>query len=125
MRTAGVKEIDLLFIDHLNVSSSLRDTLAADRIEDTENRAIEEHRRQNPQDKTPTAIYNAILEIYRRLRPSEPPTLETAKTFLENLFFNPERYDLSRVGRLKINHRLKLDAPLDTRVLQRKISWKR
>jgi DNA-directed RNA polymerase subunit beta len=119
LRTAGVKEIDLLFIDHLNVSSSLRDTLSADRVEDTENRPIEEHRRQNPQDKTPTAIYNAVLEIYRRLRPSEPPTLGTAKTFLENLFFNAERYDLSRVGRLKINHRLKLDVPLDTRVLQK------
>ncbi len=119
LRTAGVKEIDLLFIDHLNVSSSLRDTLSTDRVEDAENRTIEEHRRQNPQDKTPTAIYNAILEIYRRLRPSEPPTLETAKTFLENLFFNSERYDLSRVGRLKINHRLKLDVPLDTRVLQK------
>ena len=119
IRNAGVKEIDLLFIDHLNVSSSLRDTLSSDRIEDTDTRTIEEHRRQHPQDKTPSAIYNAVLEIYRRLRPSEPPTLETAKTFLENLFFNPERYDLSRVGRLKINHRLKLNAPLDTRVLQR------
>jgi DNA-directed RNA polymerase subunit beta len=119
LRTAGVKEIDLLFIDHLNVSSSLRDTMSSDRIEDTETRPIEEHRRQNPQDQTPATIYNSILEIYRRLRPSEPPTLETAKTFLENLFFNPERYDLSRVGRLKINHRLKLNVPLDTRGLQR------
>jgi DNA-directed RNA polymerase subunit beta len=118
LRAAGVKEIDLLFIDHLNVSASMRDTLAADRIEDTESRVIEEHRRQNPQDKTPASIYNAVLEIYRRLRPSEPPTLDTAKTFLENLFFNPERYDLSRVGRLKINHRLKRDAPPDSRILQ-------
>ncbi len=119
MRTAGVKEIDLLFIDNLNVSSSMRDTLSSDRIEETENRAIEEHRRQNPQDKIPSSVYNAVLEIYRRLRPSEPPTLETAKTFLENLFFNSERYDLSRVGRLKINHRLKQDVSLDTRVLQK------
>jgi len=119
IRTAGVKEIEILFIDHLNVSSSLRDTLSADRIEDTESRPIEEHRRQNPQDKTPNTVLNAILEIYRRLRPSEPPTLETAKYFLENLFFNPDRYDLSRVGRLKINHRLKLNVPLDCRVLQK------
>ena len=43
-------------------------------------------------------MYNAILEIYRRLRPSDPPTLETAKVFFNNLFFNPERYDLSRGG---------------------------
>ncbi len=119
IRAAGVKEIDLLFIDHLNVSSSLRDTLAADRVEDTDSRTIEEHRRHNPQDKTASSIYNAMLEIYRRLRPSEPPTLDTAKVFMENLFFNPERYDLSRVGRLKINHRLKLDVALDSRVLQR------
>ncbi|HSR12305.1 MAG TPA: DNA-directed RNA polymerase subunit beta, partial [Thermodesulfobacteriota bacterium] len=119
LRAAGVKEIDLLFIDHLNVSSSMRDTLASDRIEDSENRAIEEYRRHNPQDKTPNSVYNATMEIYRRLRPSEPPTLETAKVFLDNLFFNAERYDLSRVGRLKINHRLKLDVPLDTRVLQK------
>ena len=119
LRTAGVKEIDLLFIDHLNVSTSLRDTLAADRIDDSDSRTIEEHRRHNPQDKTQSSIYNAMLEIYRRLRPSEPPTLDTAKVFMENLFFNPERYDLSRVGRLKINHRLKLDVSLDSRVLQR------
>ena len=119
LRTAGVKEIELLFIDHLNVSSSLRDTLAADRIENTETHPIEEHRKQNPHDKIPNTVYNAVLEIYRRLRPSEPPTLETAKTFFDNLFFNTERYDLSRVGRLKINHRLKLDIPLDVRTLRK------
>jgi DNA-directed RNA polymerase subunit beta len=119
LRAQGVKEVELLFIDHLNVSSSMRDTLAADRVEDTEARAIEEHRRHNPQDQTPRSIYNAMLEVYRRLRPSEPPTLDTAKTFLENLFFNPERYDLSRVGRLKINHRLKRSSTLEGRVLQR------
>ena len=119
IRAAGVKEIELLFIDHLNVSSSLRDTLSADRIEDSESRAIEEYRKQNPHDQTPNAVFNSILEIYRRLRPSEPPTLETAKVFFENLFFNPDRYDLSRVGRLKINHRLKLNVPMDQRVLQK------
>ena len=119
LRQAGVKEFHLLFIDQLNISSSLRDTLAADRIDDTETRPIEEHHKQNPQDKTPNSVYNAILEIYRRLRPSEPPTLETAKLFFDNLFFNPERYDLSRVGRLKINHRLKLDVPLDCRILRK------
>ncbi len=119
LQTAGIKEIEVLFIDQLNVSSTLRDTLAADRMEDGETRPIEEYRKRNPQDKTPNAVYNSILEIYRRLRPSEPPTLETAKTFFDNLFFNPDRYDLSRVGRLKINHRLKLATNLDTRVLRR------
>ena len=119
LRLGGVREIELLFIDQLNVSSSLRDTLSSDRIDDTEIRPIEEHRKQNPQDKIPNTVYNSILEIYRRLRPSEPPTLETARTFFDNLFFNPDRYDFSRVGRLKINHRLKLDAPLDCRVLRK------
>ena len=119
IRLGGIKEIELLFIDQLNISSSLRDTLSSDRIDDTETRPIEEHRKQHPQDKTPKTVYNAILEIYRRLRPSEPPTLETARTFFDNLFFNPDRYDLSRVGRLKINHRLKLDAPMDLRVLRK------
>jgi len=119
MRRAGVKGIDILFIDQLNVSPSFRDTLNSDRIDDSETRPIEEYRKHDPQDKTSNTIYNAILEIYRRLRPSEPPTLETAKNFFTNLFFNPERYDLSRVGRLKINHRLKLDAPLDLRILRK------
>jgi DNA-directed RNA polymerase subunit beta len=119
MRALGVKEFEILFIDQLNVSSTLRDTLSSDRIDETESRPIEEHHKQNPQEKTPNSVYNSILEIYRRLRPSEPPTLETAKTFFDNLFFNPERYDLSRVGRLKINHRLKIDAPLDSRVLSK------
>ena len=119
MRTLGVKEFEILFIDQLNVSSTLRDTLSSDRIDETESRPIEEHHKQNPQDKTPNSVYNSILEIYRRLRPSEPPTLETARTFFDNLFFNAERYDLSRVGRLKINHRLKIEAPLDSRVLSK------
>ncbi len=119
MRAAGIKEFSVIFIDQLNISSSLRDTLAADRIDDGETRPIEEHRKENPGDKTPNAVYNSILEIYRRLRPSEPPTLEAAKSFFENLFFNPDRYDLSRVGRLKINHRLKLEAPPDLRVLRK------
>jgi len=119
LATAGVKEVEILFIDQLNVSSSLRDTLAADRMEDGETRPLEEYRKRNPLDRKPNAVYNSMLEIYRRLRPSEPPTLETAKVFFENLFFNPDRYDLSRVGRLKINHRLKLDIELDTRILRR------
>jgi DNA-directed RNA polymerase subunit beta len=119
MRALGVKEFEILFIDQLNVSSTLRDTLSSDRIDDAETRPIEEHHKQNPQEKTSNSVYNSILEIYRRLRPSEPPTLETAKTFFDNLFFNPGRYDLSRVGRLKINHRLKIDVPLDSRVLSK------
>lgn len=59
----------------------------------------------------------ARVEIYRRLRPGETPTMETARVLFENLFFNPKRYDLSPVGRLKLNKKLELDLPLDKRTL--------
>ncbi len=60
----------------------------------------------------------AIVEIYKRLRPGDPPTRETARTFFDNLFFNKDRYDLSKVGRLKLNHKLRLDAPLEQGTLR-------
>ena len=60
------------------------------------------------------------MEIYRRLRPGDPPTLETAQNLFNNLFFNPERYDLSKVGRLKLNYKFKLDEPLDNTVLTKR-----
>ena len=78
----------MLFIDGLNVGPYLRDTLIADKVLTTE---------------------DAIMEIYRRLRPGDPPTLETAKQLFNNLFFNPERYDLSAVGRLKLNYKFYRD----------------
>ncbi|NOU27297.1 MAG: DNA-directed RNA polymerase subunit beta [Polyangiaceae bacterium] len=102
LREAGISEFPILFIDGLNVGSYLRDTLLAEKVKTTE---------------------DAIMEIYRRLRPGDPPTLETAKTLFHNLFFNPERYDLSKVGRLKLNYKFYRDVPeeqrpaLDTQVL--------
>ena len=84
LREAGVQRFDILFIDGLNVGPYLRDTLLADKV---------------------LTIEDAIMEIYRRLRPGDPPTLETARTLFNNLFFNPERYDLSAVGRLKLNYK--------------------
>jgi DNA-directed RNA polymerase subunit beta len=84
LRKAKLKSFNILFIDGLNVGSYLRDTLNADKVAS--------------QDE-------AILEIYRRLRPGDPPTLETARAAFQNLFFNPERYDLSAVGRLKLNYK--------------------
>ncbi|OGP51420.1 MAG: DNA-directed RNA polymerase subunit beta [Deltaproteobacteria bacterium RBG_13_43_22] len=89
---------DLLFIDGVNVSSSFRDTLVIDKIASTE---------------------EAILEIYKKLRPSNPPTLEVANNFFQNLFFNSENYDLSSVGRLKLNRRLGQDIPLTERTLRK------
>ncbi|NRA34603.1 MAG: DNA-directed RNA polymerase subunit beta [Polyangiaceae bacterium] len=88
IREAGVKSFDILFIDGLNVGPYLRETLIADKVTTTE---------------------DAIMEIYRRLRPGDPPTLETAKTLFNNLFFNAERYDLSEVGRLKLNYKFYRD----------------
>lgn len=58
---------------------------------------------------------DALLDIYRKLRPGEPPTKEAAQTLLENLYFNPKRYDLAKVGRYKINKKLGAAAPLDSR----------
>ena len=58
---------------------------------------------------------DALLDIYRKLRPGEPPTREAAQTLLENLYFNPKRYDLAKVGRYKVNKKLGLDLPLDAR----------
>jgi DNA-directed RNA polymerase subunit beta len=84
LRAAHIERFKILFIDGLNYGSYLRDTLLADKIKTTD---------------------DAILEIYRRLRPGDPPTLDTAKTLFQNLFFNSERYDLSRVGRLKLNYK--------------------
>src|SRR5207237_597161 len=56
---------------------------------------------------------DALLDIYRKLRPGEPPTRESAQTLLENLFFNPKRYDLAKVGRYKVNKKLDLALPFD------------
>src|SRR5437667_3478077 len=97
-RQRGINKVEVLFLDDTHIGPSLRNTLLQDKIE-------------KPED--------AILEIYRRLRPGDPPTPETATAFFNNLFFNPERYDLSRVGRLKLNHKLKINVPLDQGTLRR------
>ncbi len=98
IREKGIPQIDVLFIDESSVGPYLRNTLLQDRI-------------RSPQD--------AVLEIYRRLRPGDPPTVESATNFFNNLFFNPDRYDLSKVGRLKLNHRLKLNVPLEQGTLRK------
>ena len=102
LQQKGIKELDLFFIDGVNVSACLRNTLYA--------------------DKTATAK-EAILEIYRRLRPSNRPNEEVATTFFKNLFFNPEYYDLSSVGRLKLD--LKLRPPEERLPLTRLRSSRR
>src|SRR5271156_704722 len=98
LKAHGVKKIETLFTEDAPGGGPLRLTLAQDKLGTPE---------------------EAIIEIYRRLRPGDPPTPETATTFFNNLFFNPERYDLSKVGRLKLNHKLKLDVPLEQGTLRR------
>ena len=68
-------------------------------------------------DSAVTNREEALLEFYRGLRPGEPPNVENANSLLDNLFFNPRRYDLGRVGRYKLSRRLKIDASLDRRTL--------
>jgi len=94
----GIHNAEVLFIDDSRVGPYLRNTLL--------------------QDKIP-APQEAVVEIYRRLRPGDPPTRETATAFFNNLFFNSDRYDLSKVGRLKLNHRLKLNVPLEQGTLRK------
>ncbi len=59
----------------------------------------------------------ALLDIYRKMRPGEPPTKEAAQTLIENLYFNPKRYDLAKVGRFKVNKKLGLDLDLGKSLL--------
>lgn len=94
---AGVDTLDVLDIDNVTVGGYMRQTLAADK-NDTRDQAL--------------------VDIYRVMRPGEPPTPETAEALFNGLFFDPERYDLSPVGRVKMNMRLDLECPDDVRVLR-------
>jgi len=96
LRESGITELQVLFIDGIKVSSSIRDTLCQDKTQNQE---------------------EAIIEVFRRLRPGSPPIPEVAEKFFNSLFFNPGTYDLSEVGRYKINQRLGMDLPLSLKVL--------
>jgi DNA-directed RNA polymerase subunit beta len=72
--------------------------------------------KETPDVKTGNKL-RALEDFYKRMRPGDPPTLENARTLVNSLFFNPRRYDLLKVGRYKMNRRLKLDEDLDNRVL--------
>ena len=98
LNEAGYKELPLLDIDHVNVGAYIRNTLTVDKNMTRE---------------------DALFDIYRVMRPGEPPTLDTAQNMFQSLFFDPERYDLSAVGRVKMNMRLDLDAPDTMRVLRK------
>ena len=94
----GIKELPILDIDHINVGAYIRNTLTVDKNMTRE---------------------DALFDIYRVMRPGEPPTVDTASAMFQSLFFDSERYDLSAVGRVKMNMRLDLDAPDTIRVLRK------
>ena len=95
---AGVTEIPVLDIDNVNVGPYIRNTMAVDKNMGRD---------------------TALMDIYRVMRPGEPPTVEAASSLFDTLFFDSERYDLSAVGRVKMNMRLDLDAPDTQRTLRR------
>jgi DNA-directed RNA polymerase subunit beta len=96
LEKAKVKKVDVLVVPKQDYFASVRRTLEKDTVRGEE---------------------EALLEVYRKLRPGDPPTLESARNLWDNLFFNARRYDLAKVGRYKLNKKLKLDLPLSTRVL--------
>ncbi|MEP9373192.1 DNA-directed RNA polymerase subunit beta [Mesorhizobium sp. KR1-2] len=96
--STGAEEFTVLDIDHINVGGYIRNTLSADKNESRQ---------------------DALFDIYRVMRPGEPPTLETAEAMFNSLFFDADRYDLSAVGRVKMNMRLDLDCPDTVRVLRK------
>ncbi len=95
---AGINDIPVLDIDNVNVGPYIRNTMAADKNMSRE---------------------TALMDIYRVMRPGEPPTVEAASALFDTLFFDSERYDLSAVGRVKMNMRLALDAEDTQRTLRR------
>ncbi|MGF7212266.1 DNA-directed RNA polymerase subunit beta [Skermanella aerolata] len=98
LEKSGVTSIPVLAIDHINVGSYIRNTMAADRNASRE---------------------DALIDIYRVMRPGEPPTLESAEALFNGLFFDQERYDLSAVGRVKMNARLGFKTDDQVRVLRK------
>ena len=94
----GIDELPVLDIDHVSVGPYIRNTLAIDKNATRE---------------------DALIDIYRVMRPGEPPTLETAESLFNSLFFDPERYDLSAVGRVKMNSRLGLTTDDSVRTLRK------
>ncbi len=95
---AGVTDFELLFIDGYTAGESIRKTLLMDKVESKE---------------------EALIEIYRRLRPGNPATPEVAQDFIDNLFFKSTYYDLSGVGRLKINQRLGIKSEINLNILRK------
>lgn len=97
LKEKGIKEIKTFYIDNISVVGSIRSTLLADKVETKE---------------------DAITEIYKKFRPTDPPTLKVAETFFNNMFSNIDTYRLSQVGRIKINYKLNHGVPDDVLTLR-------
>jgi len=95
---AGIDQFETLFIDGTTTSDAIHKTLLLDKVETKE---------------------EALIEIYRRMRPGNPATPEVAQDFVDHLFFEAAYYDLSRVGRLKINQRMGIDSEINLRTLRK------
>jgi DNA-directed RNA polymerase subunit beta len=93
---AGISELDVFFPERDSVGMVLSRTIDKDTIKSSK---------------------EALIEIYRKLRPGDPPTLETATGLFQGMFFDPRKYDFSRVGRLKFNIKMEMESPLDKRTL--------
>ena len=98
IRDAGIGEFEVLYQDAVFSTDSIRKTLIADKVDSKD---------------------DALIEIYRRMRPGNPATPEVAQEFIDHLFFRDAFYDLSGVGRLKMNHRLGIDSPMEIRILRK------
>ena len=96
LREHKIPELKTFYIDNIAIIQSLRSTLLSDKIDTRE---------------------DAITEIYKKFRPTDPPTPDIAESFFENMFFNPDTYRLSTVGRIKINYKLNRDVPEDNLTL--------
>ena len=93
-----LNKVDILKVDNIEIGSYIRSTLQLDKARSRE---------------------EALFEVFKILRPGEPPTIETAETLFNNLFFNQDRYDLSSVGRLKISAKFKKDTSIEQRILDK------
>ncbi|MCR4287511.1 MAG: DNA-directed RNA polymerase subunit beta, partial [Deltaproteobacteria bacterium] len=113
----NITEFKLVLVEAMG--PFFRETLINDKVGNEEPKTIVEYRKENPDDPVTNMTLNSRIEIYKRLKPGDIPTVDTANAFFADLFFNPERYDLSKVGRLKLNRKLGFDVDLEHTTLRK------
>ncbi|PIP92704.1 MAG: DNA-directed RNA polymerase subunit beta [Bdellovibrio sp. CG12_big_fil_rev_8_21_14_0_65_39_13] len=96
LMNAGITKLKVLYIDMINFGDQIRNTLLLDKTDSKE---------------------DALVKIFERLRPGEPPTVEASQTLFNGLFFTADKYDLSKVGRMKINYKFNMEIPVENTVL--------